>query len=82
MNRWVHPACIDCFSALAPGREPVVLRVTDPRNGARLRVRRTCCFCSRDTDAGIFARRDPATVGCHGALGYHANGGFGTGRRG
>jgi hypothetical protein len=63
-----HPTCVVCWGEFKGGREPVVLRVTDPRTGALIREREQCCFCGRDTDAKIYLRRD----GCNGKSKYHA----------
>lgn len=71
MNRWTHPTCIDCYTRLEPGREPFLIRVTDPEDGSRVRMRRICCFCGRETDAGIFYRHDPRATQCAGTTGYH-----------
>ncbi len=49
---WTQPICAACWMAEHPGRSPVRVRDTIER----------CCMCGGDTAAGIYVRRDPATV--------------------
>jgi hypothetical protein len=52
---WTHNACLACYEALYPGREPVVLR--NPRT-------ETCCFCGQSTTSGIYVRYNPKELSC------------------
>lgn len=51
--KWTQPLCAACWAATYPHRDQI--RVTTPEI-------EQCCVCGHPTRAGIYVRRDPATV--------------------
>jgi hypothetical protein len=50
---WTQPMCLRCYTREYPGRTPVL---------AIDRETEWCCLCGRETNDGIYVRRDPRTV--------------------
>lgn len=53
MAQWTHALCIKCWNTEHPDK-PASYLYDGPREH--------CCMCSDPTQAGIYIRRDPATV--------------------
>lgn len=52
MSNWTQPICIECWKRERGDDIPV----TCPDRFER------CCMCCKETDAGIYVRRDPKSV--------------------
>ena len=52
-SKWTHAICSDCYDLEEPGRRPTVLIAADDE---------LCCFCGKETDDGIYYRKDPVVV--------------------
>lgn len=50
---WTQPVCERCWFTEQPDRRPTQLTASDVER---------CCLCGLPTVAGIYVRRDPATV--------------------
>ena len=61
IHRWTHAQCAACWNARNPDKATALER--DPAftvmYGAEM-----CCFCGKDTNAGIFVRCREATLVC------------------
>lgn len=59
---WTHACCGDCWFTVfwEKAREGPPCRVLNSEPHA-------CCFCKKQTAAGIFIRHDPKTTPCKGA---------------
>jgi hypothetical protein len=55
---WTHAVCARCWLGDWGIRARAFLSDTGDID--------LCCFCGRDTDAGIYLRRDPSTTPCQG----------------
>lgn len=55
---WTHRICADCWNSRNPNRQPVV--ITED-----CRQPEICCFCGKETTAGIFVRHDQKELKCN-----------------
>ena len=55
-SKWTHPICAPCYMREEPGRTPVTMTF-QPDEPTEV-----CCFCKRETVAGIYYRKDPVVV--------------------
>lgn len=57
MHKFTHTICEGCWDKKNPGRQ--ALRVS-----ANYTEAEPCCFCGKQTNAGIFVREDPQNTIC------------------
>ena len=62
MSKWLHAICDRCWQDTGPLHIPVRLKDPDPER---------CCFCTKQTRSGIYLRKNPNHVGCHGVGRVH-----------
>ena len=63
MSQWNHSICPACWRIREPLREPVVVMGEE-------KVK--CCFCGKETAAGIYVREHPKNPALKGCRGEHA----------
>lgn len=57
MSRWQHNICADCWEKQNPGQ--MAVGFVQPQE-------ETCCFCGAANRDGIYLRREPYGLACHG----------------
>jgi hypothetical protein len=62
-GNWIHAVCPTCWLNTWAGRLPARLGDEEPE---------LCCFCGRDTSAGLYVKRDPSKTPCQGGRGLAA----------
>lgn len=53
-NKWTHSICPDCWDERYPNHVPFRITVVHPKEH--------CCFCGKDSTAGIYVREDIANA--------------------
>jgi len=52
-SKWTHPICEKDYAVMEPERKPFHVTDADPER---------CCWCRKETTAGIYYRADPKVV--------------------
>jgi hypothetical protein len=66
MSNWNHLLCEQCYAYMEPGKKPVKVPPAH-RDGPQ-----PCCWCGKETNSGIYYRRDPLGSPCLGEGPVHA----------